>query len=88
MINKTFSEPAPNEGMEKMAVGAAGIVVGLVFSLCGLLYYKVKYAGEDESYYLKTCLSKHSLNLCYLLLLFFLTVAHVLVPTTEVGGSI
>lgn len=45
MIN-VFSEPSPDSGRDKIAVGAAGLLLGLVFSVAGLIYYKKKSSGE------------------------------------------
>ncbi|KAM9352951.1 DLA class II histocompatibility antigen, DR-1 beta chain-like isoform 2-T2 [Symphorus nematophorus] len=35
-------EPVSDPGMSKITVGAAGLVLGLVFSISGLIYYKIK----------------------------------------------
>ncbi|XP_071325275.1 H-2 class II histocompatibility antigen, E-S beta chain-like isoform X2 [Trachinotus anak] len=35
-------EPAPDPGTNKIAVGTAGLLLGLVFSVAGLIHYKVK----------------------------------------------
>uniref|UniRef100_A0A3Q4H3F5 Ig-like domain-containing protein n=1 Tax=Neolamprologus brichardi TaxID=32507 RepID=A0A3Q4H3F5_NEOBR len=39
-------EPSPDSGRDKIAVGAAGLLLGLVFSVAGLIYYKKKSSGE------------------------------------------
>uniref|UniRef100_A0A669CG12 Ig-like domain-containing protein n=1 Tax=Oreochromis niloticus TaxID=8128 RepID=A0A669CG12_ORENI len=39
-------EPSPDSGRDKIAVGAAGLLLGLVFSVAGLIYYKKKSSGD------------------------------------------
>ncbi|KAL3980763.1 urotensin 2 receptor [Sarotherodon galilaeus] len=39
-------EPSPDSGRDKIAVGAAGLLLGLVFSVAGLIYYKKKSSGR------------------------------------------
>lgn len=41
-----FSEPTPEPGISKIIVGAIGLLVGLVFSVAALIYYKKKPSGE------------------------------------------
>ena len=41
-----FSEPTSDSGMNKIIVGIAGLLLGLVFSVGGLMYYKKKTHGE------------------------------------------
>ncbi|XP_039475554.1 rano class II histocompatibility antigen, A beta chain-like isoform X2 [Oreochromis aureus] len=40
------TEPSPDSGRDKIAVGAAGLLLGLVFSVAGLIYYKKKSSGR------------------------------------------
>lgn len=41
-----FSEPTPEPGISKIIVGTIGLLVGLVFSVAALIYYKKKSPGE------------------------------------------
>lgn len=41
-----FSDPVPDPGINKIAVGTAGLLLGLFFSVAGLIYYKKKSKGE------------------------------------------
>lgn len=41
-----FSEPTSDSGMNKIIVGTAGLLLGLVFSVGGLMYYKKRTHGE------------------------------------------
>lgn len=45
-INVAFSEPVHDWGVEKMAAGTAGVLLGVVFVVAGLIYYKMNSAGE------------------------------------------
>uniref|UniRef100_A0A7N6AYC2 Immunoglobulin C1-set domain-containing protein n=1 Tax=Anabas testudineus TaxID=64144 RepID=A0A7N6AYC2_ANATE len=44
--DKCVSEPIPESERNKIAVGAAGLLLGLVFSITGLIYYKKNSPGE------------------------------------------
>lgn len=46
LLINVFSEPSPDSGRDKITVGAAGLLLGLVFSVAGLIYYKKKSSGE------------------------------------------
>uniref|UniRef100_A0A4W6CHG3 Ig-like domain-containing protein n=1 Tax=Lates calcarifer TaxID=8187 RepID=A0A4W6CHG3_LATCA len=39
-------EPVSDPGMNKIMVGAAGLLLGLVFSVAGLIYFQMKSVGE------------------------------------------
>ncbi|XP_047453695.1 rano class II histocompatibility antigen, A beta chain-like [Mugil cephalus] len=41
-------DPLPDSAVNKISVGAAGLLLGLVFSVGGLIYYKKKSAGRTS----------------------------------------
>lgn len=43
-----FSDPTPVSERYKIAVGTAGLLLGLVFLLTGLIYYKKNTSGETH----------------------------------------
>lgn len=45
MIN-IFLEPVTDPGMNKIAVGTASLLLGLVFFVIALIYYKKKSTGK------------------------------------------
>lgn len=45
-IINIFSEPEPNSGKNILVVGSAGLLLGLLFSVTGFLYFKKKSIGE------------------------------------------
>ncbi len=82
-MTTVLSEPVPDSGMNKIAVGAAGLLLGLVFSVAGLIYYMRKSTGERIKFKnvpLMTAALTSVSVFC-----FFLIAERVLVPTTEVG---
>uniref|UniRef100_A0A8P4KA51 Ig-like domain-containing protein n=1 Tax=Dicentrarchus labrax TaxID=13489 RepID=A0A8P4KA51_DICLA len=75
-------EPTADSGTNNIVVGTAGLLLGLVFSVAGLLYYKKKSSGERFiliNIEINTDFSTSSLYFS------FLITERVLVPTTEVG---
>lgn len=42
-----FSDPTPDPGINKNTVGTAGLLLGVFFSVIGLIYYKKKSCGEN-----------------------------------------
>lgn len=47
MVNM-FSDPLSESQRNKIAVGTAGLVLGLVFLFAGLIYYKKNTTGERQ----------------------------------------
>lgn len=48
-VINVFSDPTSESKTNKFAVGGAGLLLGLVFLLTGLIYYKKNNAGERPS---------------------------------------
>lgn len=47
-VINVFSDPTPESQNNKIAVGTAGLLLGLVFLVAGLIYYKKNTAGERQ----------------------------------------